>query len=263
MIKLYRESLPVFHRAFHLLESKIEKPVIVQRGSYPVLRYKHHTVEAAVIQKLARLISGLHASLLLLQGGFAQEIGVIFRSLDEFHEDIFFLCQAIKPGELTKLHEEYLESFYQEEFDLPDNPLLSEQKRPTIPRKKIHAAIAQIPENELNPSDSQQLYRTLSQAYSGYVHGASGHIMEMYGGNPPRYHLAGMNGTSRITEVTDNYWDYFYRGLLSLMMVAASFGDQDLLNNLNEFRAHIEEKSGKRDWEHPEKMIRNIKQMKP
>ncbi len=162
MMNLYLESLPVFHRAFHILESKIEKPIVVKRGYYHVFRYKNQSVEVAVVQKLARLISGLHASLLLLQGGFVQELGAIFRTLDEFHEDILFLCQAIQTGELTKLHEEYLKSFYQEEFDLPDNPLLSEQKRPTIQRRKIHAAIAHIRENEMNPSDSKELYRTIS-----------------------------------------------------------------------------------------------------
>lgn len=136
MIDLYLETLAVLHPAFQVLENKIEKPVLVKRGSYYVFRYKNQTIQAAVIQKLARLISGLHASLLLLQGGFVQELGAIFRTLDEFNEDILFLCQAIRTGELTELHQKYLDTFYQEEFKQPDNPFLSEQKRPTIPRKK-------------------------------------------------------------------------------------------------------------------------------
>lgn len=259
MVDLYLETLPVLQRAFQILESKIDKPVLIKRGSYHVFRYKNQTVQAAVIQKVARLISGLHASLLLLEGGFVQELGAIFRTLDEFHEDILFLCQAIRTGEETELHKEYLISFYQEEFDLPDNPLLYEQKRPTIPRKRIHAAIANIQESETNPSDTKELHRTLSQAYSGYVHGASVHIMEMYGGYPPKYHLAGMRNTPRIAEFSEDCWNYFYRGLLSVMFVTLSFGEQKLLQELYAFRNYFEKESGKTKWEHPEKMIKRIK----
>jgi hypothetical protein len=262
MIDLYLETLPVLQRAFYICESRIEKPTFVTRGSYYVFRYKDQTIHAAVIQKLARLISGLHASLLLLQGGFVQELGVIFRTLDEFQEDILFLCQAIQTGELTELHQEYLKCFYQEEFGVPDNPFLSEQNRPTIPRKKIQAAIANIPESELNPSDAQELYRTLSKAYSGYVHGASVHIMDIYAGNPPKYHLSGMHDASRIATFVEDLWNYFYRGLLSVMLVALSFGEQKLLQDLYAFRNYFEKKSGETEWDHPEKMVKRMKNKK-
>lgn len=256
MIKLYIETLPVLQNAFAHLEGKIEKPVFIKRGSYDVFRYEKQSIEAAVIQKLARVISGLNASLLLLRGGFVQEICVIFRTLDEFNEDIFFLCQAIRTGEITELHRKYLDSFYQEEFDEPDNPFLSEQKRPTISRKKIHAANANMPESEMNRSDGKELFRTLSQAYSGYIHGASVHIMDMYGGNPPQFHLSGMLNTPRIKESMEDACNYFYRGLLSVMMVATSFKELELLKELYSFRHYFEKQSGRPEWESPETMIK-------
>ena len=198
---------------------------------------------------------------MLLQEGLYRS-WCYFRTLDEFNEDIIFLCQAIRTGELTGLHQEYLKSFYQEEFDLPDNPLLSEQKRPTISRRKIHAAIANIPESETNPSDTKEIHRPLSQTYSGYVHGASGHIMEMYGGDPPRYYLAGMTDTPRIASCTENIFHYFHRGLMSVMFVTGSFGEQKLLQDLYAFRDYFEKKSGRTEWEHPEKMIKKLKDKK-
>ena len=48
---------------------------------------------------------------------------------------------------------------------------------------------------DLNPSDAQSAMSTLHKAYSGYVHGAYPHIMELYGGNPARFHMAGMRDT--------------------------------------------------------------------
>lgn len=262
MIALYNETLPVLQYAFARLESKIEKPVFVKLGTSHVFRYEKQSLEATVIQKLARVISGLHTSLCLLDGGFAQELGGIFRTLDEFNEDILFLCQAIRTGDVTELHQQYLASFYQEEFDEPDNPFLSKQKRPTILRKNIHAAIAKTPENEINRSDSQELNRTRSQAYSGYIHGASGHIMEMYGGSPPRFHLSGMLNTPRIKASIRDAWNYFYRGLISVMIAANAFHEQELLQELSSFFQYFEKQSDQTEWESPEKMIKKIKKKK-
>jgi len=198
----------------------------------------------------------------LLRTGHVQELGALFRMLDEFNEDILFLCQGLRSGEITKLHKDYLKGFYQDEFDVPNSPLASKQNRPMIPRKKIHAANSRISEQELNESDNKELHRTLSKAYSGYVHAASTHIMEMYGGNPGKYHLSGMIGTPRIDEFTNNAWDYFYRGLLSFMMVALTFKEKDMLGKLYKFRAYVEESSHRTEWEHPEELIKREKKKK-
>lgn len=262
MINLYKEILPVLERTFSILESKIDKPKFIKRGSYKVFRYADKSVEAAIIQKLARIISGLNASLFLLKGGFVQELGVLFRTLDEFNEDIIFLCQAMQIGQVAEFHQKYLDSFYKEELDQPDNAFESTQKKYPTPRKKIQAAISNIPESELNPSDHKEVLRTVSQAYSGYVHGASCHILEMYGGNPPHYHISGMLGTPRIVESIRDAWNYFYRGLLSVMFAAKAFKENDLVKELYVFRDYIEKKFGKTDWEKPEKIMKKIKRKK-
>jgi hypothetical protein len=181
--------------------------------------------------------------------------------LQESNEDILFLCQAIRNDDTTKtrLHDDYLADFYQEEFDITNNPFLSTQKRRTIKRDKIHAAISRIPEQKINQSDNQELHRTFSQAYSGFIHGASGHIIDMYGGNPPRFHVSGMIGTPKISEFLENTFDYFYKSLITIMMVALYFKQDNLLKELYEFRYYIEQKSGNTNWENPETLIKNEK----
>lgn len=262
MMKLFVEISQVIEVAFRELEATAPLPAFIERGPGKVFRYQDESVEAAIVQKCARMISGLNASLVLLKSGYVQELGALFRMLDEFNEDILFLCQAIREGEITDLHKRYLKDFYQEEFDNPDSAFLSEQKRETISRRQIHSAISRIPEQEVNPSDNKQLHRTLSQAYSGYVHAASPHVMEMYGGYPPKYHVTGMLGTPRIDEFTNNAWDYFYRGLITIMMVALTFKKEELLKKLYEFRGYIESQSGNTEWENPEVMIKREKSKK-
>jgi hypothetical protein len=259
MVDLYGETLIILQDAFSQLENKIEKPVTVKLGTHDVFRYEKQSIEAAVIQKLARVISGLHASLLLLHGGYVQELGVIFRTLNEYNQDITFLCQAIQTRKITDLHRKYLNEFYQEEFDKPDNPFLSEQKRSVVPRKRVLAAIANIPENDANPSDIRELFRTVSQTYSGYIHGASVHIMDMYGGNPPHFHLSGMLNTPRITEFVKISWNYYYRGLQSALVVSDAFHERELWKELHSFKSYYEQQSGKTEWKSLEEIIKKIK----
>jgi hypothetical protein len=260
MIDLFREISEVLEGAFHNLESKCPSPKLIPYGNKgKVFRYEKKNLEAAIIQKTARMISGLNASLVLLKSGYIQELGALFRMLDEFNEDILFLCQGIRDENITELHEKYLSSFYQEEFDDPNCPISSTQNRPTVQRKKIHSFNSRIKEQEMNESDNRVLHRTLSQAYSGYVHGASSHIMEMYGGNPRSYHLSGMLGTPRIPEFENNAWDYFYRGLITFMIVALTFKEEDMLKRLYKFRNYVEESSGRTEWENPEVLMKREK----
>lgn len=259
MLELYTKSLSIFHHAFTRLEGIVGPPAQTKLGLDQVYRYQKQSIEAAIIQKLARIISGLESSILLLENGFLQELCVIFRTLDEFNQDILFLCEALETDQLSELHKRYLDSFYQEEFDEPDNPFLSKQKRHLIKRDKIQAAVAKAISNEINPSDGQEVLRTKSKAYSGYVHGASTQIMEMYGGNPPKFHLSGMRNTPLYNSSLEDTWNYFYRSLLSIMRIAIVFQCHELLKELYPFRNHFEDQSGKTEWIHPEKLLKKLK----
>ncbi len=231
----------------------------MQRSGFEVFRYETKSLEAALIQKLARTISGLNASLTLLASGYVQELTAILRMLDEFTEDITFLCFATNSAEDEKLIRNYLDDFYQEDFSDLSKPFLSTLSRKIPPRKKIHAAIARNPHQSSNPSDVQALHGVLGQAHSGFVHAASVHILEMYGGNPPNFHISGMAGTPRVAEYERYLWNYFYRGLLALMSIALKFGEKDLLGSLYAFRAHIELESGNTDWPEGYEMFKNLK----
>lgn len=231
--------------AFRRLEVQVPPPQRVKWLDGFVFRYSEKTIQQALIQKLARIISGLRAVDILLLNGHVQEQGVLHRTLDELDEDIMFLTAALTNDKLTGLHERYLEAFWAEEFDVPHDPIASTQKRDTPSRKKIRAYIARVLGDGIDPSKQHALGETLSKAYSGFVHGASPHIMDMCGGEPPRFHLSGMKGTVRIAEGIDDAWNYFYRGLLSVMTVTKAFGDKPLLDVLYEYRARFEAASGK------------------
>ena len=164
------------------------------------------------------------------------------RIVDESQEDITFLSLALTNDTISELHLRYLSAFWAEEFDA-DNPLDSTQKRDYPTRKKIAAYNVRVSEMP-NLSSLSKLHRTFSKTYSGYVHAASPQVMEMFGGDPPRFHLRGMLDTPRVLEHSRDAWNYFYRGLLATTTVAKAFGARQLVERLYDFIAEFESASG-------------------
>lgn len=243
--QLFVQTLRNMESTLRALEKRVPPPQPRPFKNGFVYRYVERTIHQALIQTLARVVSGLHAARILLEHGFVQEQAALQRMLDEFQEDIEFLTCAVIFDDMTDLHREYLSAFYEEEFD-KENPLESTQRRPMAPRKKIRAYPARAEGSiGLDPSRGVELSRTLSKAYSGFVHGASPQIMDMYGGDPPRFHVSGMLGTVRVEEHSDDLRNYFYRGIIAFAFAAKSLGDEALFDSIRRYRDDFEGQSGR------------------
>jgi len=228
------------------LEKRVPVPKFIEFGNGNVFRYVERSIHQAIIQKLARIISGLHAARILLGYGFVQELGALQRMIDEFQQDVMFLSHGVINNDLTELHMRYLDAFYMEETDTPEEPLASRQKRPLILRKKIYSYLAKLDGATLDPYRGIETQKILGKLYFGFVHGASPHIMDMYGGNPPKFHVAGLLGTPRIDEHRNDLWNYFYRGIIAFAFAAMAFGDEALVSSIRKYRDHFEGLSGKK-----------------
>ncbi len=250
MDELYDQTLQNMEKSHRALAARVHQPKAVAYGDGYVFRYHERDVHQVLVQKLARVISGLHAVRLLLAHGFLQEQAALQRMLDEFNEDILFLAHGVISGDITKLHREYLVAFYQEEFDNPASPIESTQKRPMVSRRKIRAYLARIEGVGLDPSRGAETMRTVSKIYSGFVHGASPHIMEMYYGDPPHFHVRGMLGTTRANEHREDLWNYFYRSIGSFAFSAKAFGDEALFESVLGYMRNFARASGE-NYAHP------------
>ena len=244
MPHLQAEAVAVMTSALRRVESLIAPPQRVpHKGSF-VFRYANKGIHEALVQKLARYISGLNAVAVLLDAGYVQEVGVIFRTLDEIQEDIFFLASAETNGARTERHTQYLEAFYAEAvFSRPEGSLrISKANLP--PRKKVRAHTMNVLGQGVNVSQALDAGESVSTAYSGYVHAASENIMDMYGGNPPHFHVEGMRGTPRMATFERDAENYVYRGLMATGVVAKAFGDKPLVEAMYEFLAKYEAANG-------------------
>lgn len=82
-VRHFAPILQVLERAFRLLEGRVPPPNQQTWREGFVFRYDERSIHQAIVQKLARAISGLHAIQALLENGLFQEQGVIQRTLDE------------------------------------------------------------------------------------------------------------------------------------------------------------------------------------
>jgi len=98
---LYAEALGNMASALASFENRVPHPQRVPYKDGFVFRYVERTIEQAIVQKLARLASGLHAARILLDHGFFQEQAALQRMLDEFREDVIFLSLAVLRDDLT------------------------------------------------------------------------------------------------------------------------------------------------------------------
>ena len=243
MDDLYDTTLIYMERTLQELCARVPSPKSIPFKHSFVFRHTEQTIHQALVQKLARLVSALDACRLLLNHGLFQEQGAMQRILDELNEDITFLSYGLIKNNKTALQIEYLKSFFEEEFD-NESALKSTQKRPTVSRRKIHAYNAQFMSPAVDQSTGIELLRTLSKTYSGFIHAASPHIMDMYGGDPPKFHVRGMLGTEREAGYRKDIWNYFYRSIGSFALVARAFGDTELLSQVRSFSIEFERQSG-------------------
>ncbi len=259
MVTVFKETVPILESALTALGAQIEEPSFFDDNDYPRFRHREQSNALAAYLKAVRIVSALNASLVLLEHGFIEELGVLFRTIDEFLEDIVFLLSPHADGGLSEAQIQFLDEFYREEFSDPKNPFMSEQKRNRVPRRKIYAALGKITGEFVNPSDGAELHRTLSQAMSGYVHGAYPHIMELYGGNPPHFHLNGMLGTRIHESWIMQARHYYYRGIQALMLLSQAFQNETLATELLDLRNSFEKKTNLKPTGDAAKKIRDLK----
>lgn len=259
-IDLYlNNTLSELESLYHQMHQQIEAPVFFDDGNYPRFRYRNISESLSCFLKGIKIISTLKASLVLLREGYAQEVGALCRMIDDFCNEIFFLLVPQNGDKFSKDQIRFLEDFFQEELDEPRQPLKSAQKRVNVPVRKIHSTFGKLAGNELNPSDAKELLRTTHQAFSGYVHGAYPHIMEMYGGNPPSFHMSGMLGTPRIQEWRKQILGYVYRTVMISVFVARKLGLPDMELKSKELLEKFEQEMSCKPSMTADEMLRKIK----
>ena len=234
---IYDSALKLMDESFDTLSLKLDSPkkCFASDGIRFRYRYEEKDIRQAILQKLVRIVTGLRAVRILNKAGFLQEQASLQRMLDEFQEDIMFLCLAIVNDDHTKIHKKYLDNFYQEKLYIPESAIKSSQKRSMIRRKEIRAFFSKFCSVGFSQSKMIENSKSIFKTYSGYLHGASPQIMELFFGNPPRFHLQGAQQSPFYEDHAKDIKNYFLRGIISFSFASSAFKDFVLNEKINKF----------------------------
>ncbi len=130
-----------------------------------------------------------------------------------------------------------------------------------ISRKKIRAFISKDRGTGYGQSSTIEIARTISKTYSGYLHGASPQLMELYYGEPPYFHLAGSTDSSLYSDHEDDMLNYFYRAILSFSFASKAFGEEELFRKLHTYSGEfaVEQPGRESDLRATEKILQMSK----
>jgi hypothetical protein len=160
---------------------------------------------------------------LLLQNGLVLDAGATMRALDELESDIMFLAgPLVFQRRREPRHDQYLAEFFQKEFDHPD-PLQATQKRNRVSRRDIRAYVARTYNARLPVSQVVAVTETIDATFSGYVHGAAVHIMDVYDGR--KFVLPLQTADRRLSDMMEQYVLYIHRAMMAVAVTAKAFGD--------------------------------------
>ncbi len=231
-------------RSAQALAKHFTPPLLTEVNGNPAFRHEVTNDLLLSHLKCIRSSSSLNAAFALLQAGYVQEVGVLCRVVDEFCEDVIFLATPLgENGKYSGDQRRLVEEFFQEEFGDDPGPLMQGVPRHRVSRDKIRAGIARISGMPINRHDAAQIHRTIGKTLSGYVHGAYGHIMEMYGGptlDNCRFHTSGMHAAPRLWEMCSALSDTAYRSALALETVARRCGDSSVAGDVRASRSQFE-----------------------
>jgi hypothetical protein len=106
-----------------------------------------------------------------------------------------------------------------------------------VSRDKIRAAIHGDPGID-DPSTAQRIGKALYRIFSGYVHGAYVHIMELARDVPGRYHFRGTPG-SRLSDAIEYFPNFIFQATLAVETLADRSSRGDLVPRARALRAGL------------------------
>lgn len=234
-------------------------PIVTAKDGIAFFRYRQHSDSLLCFLKGIKLLSTLNAALVLRRSGYAHEVNALCRMADDFINEIVFMIVPRQGDKLSRDQERFLAEFFQEEFADNQYVLGSNNPRDIVPRRKIFAAYAQALPPIINSSDACDTLTTIHKALSGYVHGAYPHIMEMYGGRFPRFHVRGLLNSSRELESEGQLISYIYRCIMVSELVARKLGLTDTEKKIRAVLEEFETQLNCRPTEDPETLARRSK----
>lgn len=200
-----RQKVFPLGRLTHGIAQSVEPPQLVGQGADKSFRFENPKLIHFCLLRAARIVSGLNASIDLARSGVTQEIAVILRTVIEYSTHIDFMMASLsKAGVLSVEAEKFLTGYFEDAYRRGEEI----GKKAKLNQRNVHEVIgARLEENytaingyKENRKTADRMLSNIYLIFSNYVHGRYPESMDMYGGEPGRFHLNGMRGTPKDHE---------------------------------------------------------------
>lgn len=234
--------------AVRMMEEVIPKPQFID-GDTERKRWRFKEGSPQILQVLmcVRIASALRACVVLLANKQTTEMGVLFRTIDDYLADITFADEIIEKGieNVTSAQREWLDGYFVDDSRttaemLADSVAPAKKGDPLGRRKKVQASQART-FGGANPFDIKQKVATIDNAWSGVVHGNYNSVMEMYGGTSIEksyFHTEGV--PARFSQYRHFLGLLVHNSINQFFKVAYNLGLEELAHNLRELRREFE-----------------------
>jgi hypothetical protein len=186
------------------IAGSLQPPIFYHSGQeHYGYRYGKPEARHFCLLKSVRAVSALNAMIALARGGFAQEVGVLGRTMVECTTHIEFVLDSVDESELTSDAKKYVADFFAD-FGRDS---ASDFKRAQVRQGTVHERLGASLDNRatqageaMQRTPAEALYSNVYLTYSNYVHSKYPEIMDLYGGDPAHFHMDGMRATPKDEE---------------------------------------------------------------
>jgi hypothetical protein len=190
-------------RFVHGFANTLDPPVMVRASGG--FRYSKPDFRHFCLLRSCRMVSALNGSIQLARCGYPQEIGVLYRVVQESSSQIrAVMAQITTDGHVGGKIAEFIDAYFEDAHRGESSPPSSQAK---LSQKYVNELIgSQLDQfSSLSPADpnwksAAERYWHIDWVFSNYVHGRYPEVMDLYGGTPGRFHLFGMQGTPKDME---------------------------------------------------------------
>jgi hypothetical protein len=191
----------------------IGEPVWVE--SKGVYEYAEQNIDVVVTLKLIRAAQGIHAMDILGRHGLFVDLGAINRCVEDCVSEVYFLLENY-PNQTNNVNK-FVKHFFSKTID----GHLSSGEEPVSTNKVHNAMVRSLTGEEQDESTKASLTKAYA-TFSGYIHAGYSHIMQMYGGHPPRlsFNISGIP-SQRQKDMHGEIVDEAYKSVLYAVAHAA------------------------------------------
>jgi hypothetical protein len=205
-------------------------PELQQEHGGHVYRYLSQTSYVIEVAKMARVVSGLNACLLLANDGYVAETATLLRTIRDFASEILFVTEGHRRKEgPTSDQRQFAEDFFAAAPRSVEE-MKRQEKRSWLRRDEIYKAHKRLGEG-VKGVDIEALLsqgKLLDVFLNGYAHGGYRESLDLYNGADRRFETRGMASDDHQSALKKNLALMVHYCLVPFAFMAMERGLNDL-----------------------------------